>query len=105
MCQSIKRHWIAQKSLKSPSADPKKVKERSIQGYEDVQRLNQLIYEKRANNVHSDVNLSTEQNNEDSLDSNTTVIEILSKAIARIDAIETKLTKTWETNDVDINMV
>ena len=103
--QSMKRHWIAQKSLTSPTADAKKVKERSIQGYEDVQRLNQLIYEKRAKNDHSDINLSTDQNNEDSMDSNTTVIEILSKAIARIDAIETKLTKVCETNEVEINMV
>ena len=95
----MKRHWIAQKSLTSPTADAKKVKERSIQGYEDVQRLNQLIYEKRAKNEQ------TVQNNEDCMDSNTTVIEILSKAIARIDAIETKLTKTWETNEVEINMV
>ena len=79
-----------QKSLASNTADAKQVKGRSSQGYNDVQRLNQLIYEKRANNELSAINLSTEQNNEDSMDSNTTVIEILSKAISRIDAIETK---------------
>ena len=105
MYQSIKRHWIAQKSLTSPTADAKKVKEQSFQGYADAQRLNRLIYEKRANNDHSDINLSTEQNNDDSMDSNTTVIDILSKAIARIDAIETKLTKTWEANEAEINIV
>ena len=65
-----------------------------MQGYDDVQRLNQLIYEKRANDEHLSIDLSTKPNNEDSIDSNTAVIEILSKAIARIDAIETKLTKS-----------
>ena len=97
--QSMKRHWIAQKSLMSPTVDAQKVKERSIQGYEDVQRLNQLIYEKRAKNEQ------TVQNNEDCMDSNTTVIEILSKAIGRIHAIETTLTKTGETNEGERNMV
>ena len=101
----MKRHWMAQNTLTSPTADTKKVKERSIEGYKDVQRLNQLIYETHGKNDHSDINLSIAQNNEESIDSNTTVIEILSKAIARIDAIETKLTKTCETNEVEINMV
>ena len=101
----MKRHWMLEKSQKSTIKDAKKVKGRSIQRYDDVQRLNQLIYEKQANNKHSAINLSTEQSNADSMDSNTTMIEILSKVIARIDAIETKLTKIWEANEAEINIV
>ena len=67
------------------------VERRSIQGYKDIQRLNQLVYETRTNNEESVVNSSIEEHKEGRMASNKTLIDILSRTIARMDGFDCQL--------------
>ena len=92
--QSFRRRWSAKKAATPEAQNEKKVTGRSFQGYKDAQLLNQLIYEIRANNEESVVSLSTEPNVEGYAGSNTTVMEILSRTIARMDVLEAKVSQS-----------
>ena len=45
--QSIKRRWGTAKTSVANKLDERNVGRWSIQGYKDIQRLNQLIYDKK----------------------------------------------------------
>ena len=64
---------------------------RSIQGYKDIQKLNQLGRETRANDEESGMNSSTEEHKEGFVASNKTLIDILSRTIARMDGFDCRL--------------
>ena len=63
----------------------------SIQGYKDIERLNRLMYEKGDNDKRSGMSSPTEDDRECSKPPNITLIEILSRTIARTDELETTM--------------
>ena len=69
----------------------KQVERKSIQGYKDIQKLNQLVYERKTNNEESGMNSSTEEHKEGCVASNKTLIDILSRTIARMDGFDCRL--------------
>ena len=69
----------------------KQIERRSIQGYKDIQKLNQLAHETRTNNAESVTNASTEEHKEGYYASNKTLIDILSRTIARMDGFDCQL--------------
>ena len=80
---------------KNPSthnaSSEKQVERTSIQGYKDIQKLNQLVYKTKTNNVESGMSSSTEEHKEGFVASNKTLIDILSRTIARMDGFDCKL--------------
>ena len=59
-----------------------------IQGYEDIERLNRLMYEKGADDQKSGMSSSEEDDRECSKPPNITLAEILSRTIVRMDELE-----------------
>ena len=89
--QSIKRQWGTAKTSVANKLDEKKLGRWSIQGYKDIQRLNQIIYDKRGTTDEKlAMGSSMKENMECLMAANNALIEILSRTIARIDKIETK---------------
>ena len=81
--------------MKNPSthnaSGDTQVERRSIQGYKDIQKLNQLVYETKTNNEESGMSSSTEEHKEGFVASNRTLIDILSRTIARMDGFDGQL--------------
>ena len=76
------------------------------QGDKDIQRLNQLLCEKQENWEKPVLNASAEENREcSSLASIKTLIEILSRTIARMEELESKrqqnTAKCFSTNEIE----
>ena len=89
----IKQRWFTKKSSTSYEADEKKKVRKRYSSHEDedIQRLNKLLHEMRVNGEKPVLNSSTEENKEcSSMASIKIMIEILSKAIARIDELESQ---------------
>ena len=77
----------------------KKVKKMpSIQGYKDIERLNRLMYEKGGNDKRSGMSSPTEDDRECSKPPNITLIEILSRTIARMDKLESTMQQMASTS-------
>ena len=92
MYQSIKRRWGTKQTSSVNELDEKELGRWSIQGYKDIQKLKQLIYEKRGSADEKLVmNSSMKENIECLMVANNTLIEIVSKIIGRMDKIESKL--------------
>ena len=92
----IKQRWFTKKSSTSYEADEKKKVRKRYSSHEDedIQRLNKLLHEMRVNGEKPVLNSSTEENKEcSSMASIKIMIEILSKAIARIDELESQQNK------------
>ena len=104
--QSIKRRWGTAKTSVADKLDEKIVGRWSIQGYKDIQRLNQLIYDKRG---ITDEKRSMSSSMKESMDcliaANNTLIEIVSRNIGRTDKLESKLhlinSKNHDMNDIE----
>lgn len=85
-------------------------KRNSSQGEKDIQRLNQLLCEKRENWEKPVLNASAEENKEcSSMASIKTLIEILSRTIARMDELESKqqqnTAKFFGTNEIEEHQI
>ena len=90
--QSVKRRWGTAKTSVANKLDEKKVGRWSIQGYKDIQRLNQLTYDKRGNTDEKRAMSSSMKESMDCLiQANNTLIEIVSRNIGRTDKLESKL--------------
>ena len=62
-----------------------------MKGHKDIQRLKSLIYEREANIQQPVISSLTDASKESHMAANNILIEILSRMIARIDAIESTL--------------
>ena len=96
----MKQQLIVRKSIGSNTKKVEKIN--SIEGHKDMQKLNTLMYEQEAINQQPVMSSLTDANKERYMDSNNTLIEILSRMIARMDAIESTLQrnrKNCETYD------
>ena len=105
--QHIKQSLAMKKSSTSYEQKTKISGKRNLsQGDKDIQKLNQLLCEKRGNWEKPVLNASTEENKEcSSLASIKTLIEILSRTIARMDELESKqqqnTEKCFSTNEIE----
>ena len=88
---STKRRCFTKNPSTHNASGEKQIERRSIQGYKDIQRLNQLVYETRTNNEESVMNSSIEEQKESRMASNKTLIDILSRTIARMDGFDCQL--------------
>ena len=86
-----KRRCFTKKPSTHNASGEKQVEIRSIQGYKDIQKLNQLVYETKTNNEESGMSSSTEKHKEGCVASNKTLIDILSRTIARMDGFDCRL--------------
>ena len=92
----INHRWFTKESSTSYEADEKKKVRKRYSSHEDedIQRLNKLLHEMRVNGEKLVLKSSTEEKKEcSSMASIKTIIEILSKAIARIDELESQQNK------------
>ena len=89
--QSIKRRWGTANPSVASKLDEGTVGRWSIQGYKDIQRLNQLIYDKRGiTDEKRSMSSSMKESMECLMAENNTLTEILSRTICRIDKLESK---------------
>ena len=97
----MKRRCITKNPSTHNASSEKQVERRSIQGYKDIQKLNQLLYETKTNNEESGMSSSTEEHKERFVASNKTLIDILSRTIARMDGFDCQLQQiTLKTDNV-----
>ena len=104
--ESIKRRWGTQKTSVANKLDERKIGRWSIQGYKDIQRLNQLIYDKRGTTDEKPAMSTSMKESMDCLiAANNTLIEIVSRNIGRTDKFESKLhqitSKNHDVNDTE----
>ena len=98
---STKRRCITKNPSTHNASSEKQIGRRSIQGYKDIQKLNQLVYETKTNNEESVMNSSTDEHQEVCVATNRTLIDILSRTIARMDGFDCQLQQiTIKNNDV-----
>ena len=88
---STKRRCFTKNPPTDNASSEKQVERKSIQGYKDIQKLNQLVYETKTNNEESGMSSSTEEHIVAS--SHKTLIDILSRTIARMDGFDCRLQK------------
>ena len=90
--QSIKRRWGTAKTSVPDKLGEKEIGRCSIQGYKDIQRLNQIIYGKPG---ITDEKLAMSSSMKESMEcliaANNTLIEIVSRNIERMDKLDSKL--------------
>ena len=97
----MKRRCITKNPSTHNASSEKQVGRRSIQGYKDIQKLNQLVYETRTNNEEAVMNSSTVEHQEVCVASNKILIDILSRTIARMDGFDCQLQQiTLKTDNV-----
>ena len=97
----MKRRCITKNPSTHNASSEKQIGRRSIQGYKDIQKLNQLVYERRTDNEESGMNSSIEEHKEDYMATNRTLIDILSRTIARMDGFDCQLQQiTLKTDNV-----
>ena len=104
--QSIKRQWGTARTSVANKLDEKKLGRWSIQGYKDIQRLNQLIYDKRGTTEEKlAMSSSMKESMECLIAANNTLIEIVSRNIGRMDKLESKLhqitSRNYDGNDIE----
>ena len=104
--ESIKRRWGTAKTSVVHKLDEKIIGRWSDQGYKDIQRLNQLIYDKRGTTDEKAVMSASMKESMDCLiAANDTLIEIVSRNIGRTDKLESKLhlitSKNHDMNDIE----
>ena len=98
---STKQRCFAKNPSTHNKSDEKQIGRRSIQGYKDIQKLNQLVHETRTKDEESGVNTSTEEHHVGSVASYKTLIDILSRTIARMDEFDCQLQQiTLKINNV-----
>ena len=85
----MKQQLIVRKSIGSNTKKVEKIN--SIEGHKDMQKLNTLMYEQEAINQQPVMSSSTDEGMESYIAGKNTLIEILSRTIARIDVIEATL--------------
>ena len=90
MYEFIKRRLGTKKTLAANESNEKTVKRWPVQGYNDIKRLNQSIHEKRDTDGELVISSSMKENIKCLMAANNTLIEIVSRAIDRIDKIESK---------------
>ena len=88
---STKQRCFTKNPSTHNASGEKQVGRRSIQEYKDIQKLNKLVHETRTNNEKSGMNSSTEEHREVCVASNRTLIDILSRTIARMDGFDCQL--------------
>ena len=88
---STKQRCFTKNPSTHNASGEKQVGRRSIQGYKDIERLNQLVYETRTDNEESCVNSSTAEHQEGWVASNKILIDILSRTISRMDGFDSQL--------------
>ena len=105
--QHIKQRLAMKKSSAAYEQNANKTSKRHLsQGDKDIQRLNQLLCEKQENWEKPVLNASAEENKEcSSLASIKTLIEILSRTIARMEELEStqqqNTAKCFSTNEIE----
>ena len=98
---STKQRCFTKNPSTHNASGEKQVGRRSIQGYKDIQKLNQLVYDTRTNNEESVMNSSTVEHQEVCVASNKILIDILSRTIARMDGFDCQLQQiTLKTDNV-----
>ena len=98
---STKQRCFTKNPSTHNASGEKQVGRRSIQGYKDIQKLNQLVYDTRTNNEEAGMSSSTEEHKEGCISSNKTLIDILSRTIARMDEFDCQLQQiTLKINNV-----
>ena len=109
MYTSTKRRCFTKDPSLHNALDENPAGRRSIQGYKDIQKLNQLFYETKANNKESVVSSSTEEYKEGCEVSHKTLIDILSRTIARVDGLDYQLqqitSKSIDISEIEENTV
>ena len=90
MYQFVNHRLGMTKTSAAKESNEKKVKRLPAQGCNDIKRLKQTIHEKRHTNGELVMRSSMKENMECLMAANNTLIDILSRTIARIDKIEAK---------------
>ena len=90
MYRLIKRRLGTTKTSAANESNKKKEKRWPVQGYKDIKRLNQLIQEKRDTDGELVISSSMKENIKCLMAANNTLFEIVSRAIDRIEIIESK---------------
>ena len=103
---STKQRCFAKNPSTHNKSDEKQIGRRSIQGYKDIQRLNQLIYDKRGTTEETlAMSSSMKESMECLIAANNTLIEIVSRNIGRMDKLESRLhlitSKNHDMNDIE----
>ena len=88
---STKQRCFTKNPSTHNASGEKQVGRRSIEGYKDIKKLNQLVYDTKTNDEESGMNSATQEHKEGCMASNRTLIDILSRTIARMDEFDCQL--------------